>query len=65
MAVSRRAWWPTFSVPIVKLPLAVVWQSEGGPDDGAMPSGTAWAMVVAATNSGARRCEARIVGRLN
>jgi len=46
---------------MVKLPFALRSHPDGGADDGAMPSGTAWASVEAAKKSGARRPEERIV----
>ena len=49
------------SVPISKVPDTVVSHPSGGPEDGATPSGTAWASDVAAKRSGASRLETCIV----
>jgi hypothetical protein len=60
-ADSRLPWCPTFRVPIVKLPAALSWQSEGGGFAGAMPSSTAWARPEAAKRRGAKTVEVRIM----
>ena len=39
----------------------MVLQPEGASELGAMPSGTAWARVVAARKSGAKRVEVRML----
>jgi hypothetical protein len=54
-------WWPTFSVPIVKLPTAFSSQPEGAEAEGAMPSSTPWAKLVAAKKRGASKLVVRIV----
>lgn len=48
-------------VPILKGVVTVVLQPEGAAELGAMPSGTAWARVVAARNSGAKKVEVCIL----
>jgi hypothetical protein len=51
----------TFSVPMVKLPFALGSQPDGAGADGAMPSSTPWARVVAARKSGAIMVEVRML----
>lgn len=48
-------------MPMLKLPLTVVSQPLGGPEDGSMPSSTAWARLVAAKSSDVRQCATRMV----
>jgi hypothetical protein len=60
-ADSRLLWWPTFNVPMVKLPIAFISQPEGAGEDGAMPSSTPWARPVAAKKRGASKLVVRIL----
>jgi hypothetical protein len=46
---------------MVKLLLALSSQPDGGGEDGAMPSSTAWAETVAATKTGTAKLVKRIV----
>lgn len=60
-ADSRLLLCPNFSVPIVKFEMAFDSHPDGGGEDGEMPTGTAWAKLVAAKKSGPRKLVDRML----